>query len=93
MNITCVNALAFVGGIGLAAAMQSLSTPPDGRTTAEEQKCSWQSTQIHQSSTLSECGLAPPSVGTHWVKQTQYTDANDGVAAETTGSARRYESW
>ena len=92
MNITCVNALAFVGGVGLAATMHSLNIPPDGGKMAEEQKCSWQSTHMHQSSILSECGLAPPSVGTHWVKQTQYTDANDGVAAETTSSARRYES-
>jgi len=40
-------------------------------------------------------GVRPrsPLSRTHWVKQTQYTDANDGVAAETTGSARRYESW
>jgi hypothetical protein len=34
MNITCVNALAFIGGIGLAAT-QSQSLPSDGGTMAE----------------------------------------------------------
>jgi hypothetical protein len=34
MNITCVNALAFIGGIGLAA-MQSQSLPSDDGTMAE----------------------------------------------------------
>ena len=58
VNITCVNALAFVGGIGLAAAMHSLNIPPDGGKMAEEQKCRWQSAHMHQSSILSECGLA-----------------------------------
>ena len=34
MNITCVNALAFIGGIGLAA-MQSQSLPADDGTMPE----------------------------------------------------------
>ena len=34
MNITCVNALAFIGGIGLAA-MQSQSLPSNDGTTSE----------------------------------------------------------
>jgi hypothetical protein len=34
MNITCVNALAFIGGIGLAAT-QPQSLPSDGGTMAE----------------------------------------------------------
>jgi hypothetical protein len=37
MNITCVNALAFIGGIGLAA-MQSQSLPPSGDGTTPESK-------------------------------------------------------
>jgi len=92
VNITCVNALAFVGGIGLAAAMQSLEYP--ARWSHNGRRAKMQLAVYADTSVEHTVGVRPrsPLSRTHWVKQTQYTDANDGVAAETTSSARRYES-
>ena len=103
VNITCVNALAFVGGIGLAAAMHSLNIRPDGDKMAGSKNAAGSLraciSRAYRRSAASLLSIArtvnPPLKGR--VKQTQcslrQTDANDVVPAETTSSVRRYERW